>query len=225
MSAIDLLAVEAFFQERPDRFVVFGGECEVTAAPLRVAQFLDEVVSFPLLRFAAGRSVFDFVIGADMLGQFAEFVRFVPVHPVAETLRLLGLTCGELEDSLFALVDKLVDAELGDIVFRAEIHFLLDFHLDPQTLAIEAVLITEFVAGHRKVALIGVFVRAAPRVMHAHRVIGGNRAVEKTPLGIAGIFLTKFPEDVLFVPEFEHLVLAVDETCVLDFLEHGRFSN
>jgi hypothetical protein len=29
----------------------------------------------------------------------------------------------------------------------------------------------------------------------------------------------------LFVPEFEHLVLAVDETCVLDFLEHGRFSN
>ncbi len=59
-------------------------------------------------------------------------------------------------------------------------------------LAVEPVLIAEFVPGHREEALVGIFERPAPGVVHAHRVVGGNRAIQKTPLGLARVFLRSF---------------------------------
>src|SRR5438034_5415234 len=51
--------------------------------------------------------------------------------------------------------------------------------------------------------LIGVLVGAAPGVVDAHRVVGGNRAVEKGPPRLAAILLAQLVEGLNAVPEFE----------------------
>ena len=70
--------------------------------------------------------------------------------------------------------------------FDLQLQFLLDLDLDPQPLAIEAVLVAQLVAGHGEVALVGVLVRPAPGVMDAHRVVGGDGPVEERPLWSTG---------------------------------------
>ena len=45
VALIDLAAFEALFQEGPDGFVVLGAEGEIAAAPFRVAEFLDKLMS------------------------------------------------------------------------------------------------------------------------------------------------------------------------------------
>ena len=53
--------------------------------------------------------------------------------------------------------------------FDFRLQILLDFDLDPQSLAIETVLVAQLVAGHGEVALVGVLVGPAPGMMDAHR--------------------------------------------------------
>ena len=55
------------------------------------------------------------------------------------------------------------------------------FDLDPQALAVEAVLVALVLAEHRVEALVQVLVRPTPRVVDAHRVVGGDGAVEERP--------------------------------------------
>ncbi len=83
---------------------------------------------------------------------------------------------------------KLVDArvavaghEVLDVALALQPEFLLDLHFHPQPLAVEAVLVAEFVAGHGEVAVVHVLVGAAPGVVDAHRVVRGDRAVEEAP--------------------------------------------
>ena len=106
-------------------------------------------------------------------------VRVVPVHPEAEPLRLLRDHGGEAIDARLALLDEAVDAVLLDIALRAEAEFLLDLDLDPQPLAVEAVLVALAEALHRAPAQEQVLVHAPPRVVDAHRVVGRDRAIDE----------------------------------------------
>ncbi len=63
----------------------------------------------------------------------------------------------------------------------------LDFDFDPKALAIEAVLVAQFMSGHREKTLVRILVGAAPSVVHAHRVVGRNRTVEEAPPRFAGV--------------------------------------
>src|SRR6266508_502241 len=73
-------------------------------------------------------------------------VGVVPVHPVAHALALLGDACGEAVYALLARVHKIGNAELFDLALGLEAQLLLDLDLDPQALAVEALLPSEFVA-------------------------------------------------------------------------------
>ena len=99
------------------------------------------------------------------------------------------------------------DAVTFDVAFGFEAEFFFDFDFDPEALAIEPVLIAELVPGHRLVALKEIFIGASPGVMHAHGIVGGDRAVEKRPCWFALIFLDKFLKALLALPEFEYLAL------------------
>ena len=84
-------------------------------------------------------------------------------------------------------LDELGDAERLDVALRGEAQVALDVDLDPQALAVEAVLVALVLAQHRVEPLVEVLVRAAPGVVDAHRVVGGDRPVEEAPAGSAGV--------------------------------------
>ena len=153
----------------------------------------------------------DGLIGADRFGKLSKRARIVPIHPVAQADRLLGLAGGELQHALLAGVDELVDAVRFDGRLGAHLQFALDFDFDPEPLAIEAVLIALVVAGHREVALEDVLVGASPGVVHAHRVVGGDRPVDEAPPRLAGVLGAQLAEDRGLLPEAQHLVLTADE--------------
>ena len=116
-----------------------------------------------------------------MLGQLTQLSRIVPVHPIAKSLRLFCLSCRESENSTFAFVDEVVDAEFMDCRLGPESQLLLDFHFDPQPLTVEPVLVSLVMAGHREETLIRILVRSAPGVVNSHRIVGRDRPVQKAP--------------------------------------------
>ncbi len=195
VALVDLASLEAFLEERPDGLVVLGGEREVAAAPFRIAQPFDQLVRLAFFLLARRSGEVDFVVAAHLFGEQPQLVRIVPVHPVSEPYGLLGLPRGELEHPAFALVDEVVDAVLVDGGLRAQTQLLFDFDFDPQTLAIEPVLVALVVTHHGEESLIGVFVSAAPGVVDAHRIVGRDRAVEEAPAFPASVLLTQLPED------------------------------
>src|SRR5215212_652818 len=75
-------------------------------------------------------------------------IAIVPIHPVAHALALLSDARGEAIHALFALVHKVGNAELLDLALGLEAELLLNLTLDPQALAVEALLPTKFVAEH-----------------------------------------------------------------------------
>ena len=95
------------------------------------------------------------------------------------------------------------------------------FHFDPQALAVESVLVSLIVAGHREEALVRIFVRASPGVMHAHRVVCRDRPVKKTPSLAACVLLSKLAEDLLDLPELQDRVFTGYKITVRDGLKHG----
>ena len=103
----------------------------------------------------------------------------------------------------------------------AELQIALDLHLDPEALAVKAVLVAQLVAGHREEALKGIFVGAAPGVVHAHGVIGGDRPVEEAPPRFAGVLGAELVENRGLPPEAQHLVLSTEEIGAGDFFKHG----
>ena len=113
-----------------------------------------------------------------------------------------------LEHALLAALDELADAVLLDVALAGEAELALDLDLDPQPLAVEAVLPALVVAGHGLVALIQVLVGPPPGVVHAHRVVGGDRPVDKRPLLVRVLeLLAQLLERVRLVPELEHAPL------------------
>src|SRR4029079_17638916 len=75
----------------------------------------------------------------------------VPVHPLAEPLGLLGLHLGEARDALLAPLGELGEPVLLDLALRVEAELLLDLDLDPEALAVEAVLVALVMAPGRGV--------------------------------------------------------------------------
>src|SRR5262249_33136891 len=102
------------------------------------------------------------------------------------------------------------------------LQFLLDPDLDPQPLTVETVLVALLMAGHGEVALVSVLVGAAPGVVDAHRVVGGDRAVEERPLRLAAVLRAQFLEGVRPPPELQHRPLLGREIDLRIYLVEGH---
>ena len=135
---------------------------------------------------------------------------------------MLGLPSRKAEDSAFAFVDKLIDAIFGDGRLGAEAQLLFDFDFPSQTLAVEAVLVTLIMPGHREKSLVRIFIRPTPCVVHAHRVVGGDRPVQKAPTFLAVVFFTQLAEGIVLRPELEDGVLTGNKVAVGNRLEHDE---
>ena len=103
---------------------------------------------------------------------------------------------------------------------RPEPQLLLNFDLDPQSLTVEAVLVTLVVAGHREEALIGILVRSSPGMMHAHRIVRRDGPVEKAPTFATRVLASQLLKRLLGFPEFQYGVFAGNKIAVSDGLKH-----
>ena len=84
-------------------------------------------------------------------------IRIFPIHPIAETLALFGLNTRKLDHAVFTGLHELFNTECFDIGFGLETVFLFHFHFDPETLAIETILVTHLFAQHAVIAVEDVF--------------------------------------------------------------------
>ena len=107
-----------------------------------------------------------------------------------------------------------------DSGFCPETKLLLNFDLNPQSLTVEPVLVSLVVASHGEKALIRIFVRSAPGVVNAHRVVGRDRSVEKAPSFAACIFATQLLKNLLDIPELQDRVFTSNKIAVGDGLKH-----
>src|SRR5262249_31047642 len=94
--------------------------------------------------------------------------------------------------------------EVFDVALRPKFQLLFHLNLDPQPLAIKTVLVALLFAVHGVVALIYVLVSAAPGVVDPHRVVGGNRAVEKGPDRTVSVLLAESVERTDAIPELQY---------------------
>src|SRR5262245_2479661 len=75
-------------------------------------------------------------------------IRVIPIHPVAEALTLLTDACSEAVDALLTLAHEVGNAILFDLALVLEAQLFLDLDLDPQALAVEALLPPKLVPEH-----------------------------------------------------------------------------
>ena len=134
-------------------------------------------------------------------------VGVVPVHPHAEALRLLGDHPGEVRDPLLAALRELCEPVLLDVSFGIEAERLLHLDLDVEALAVEAVLVALRESAERLVALEDVLQGSAPGVVHAHRIVRGDRPVHEAERRAAAIALDELGERPLALPQLENLAL------------------
>ena len=184
-AAVQPALLPAFLQEGPDHEVVFVGEGEIAASQLGQTQATDDLLdgvgdrSIGTLHSNYLGGVFQHAVG-----QPAQLIGIVPVHPVTQADGLLGLYGGITQDTRLTFAHKLLQAELLDVFLGGKAHFLFDFNFHPQTLAIKAVLVAQFLAAHGLEAQEQVFIGAPPAVMHAHRVVGGDGSIDEGPVGV-----------------------------------------
>ena len=131
----------------------------------------------------------------------------VPVHPACRGAGLLGDHLRVLGDALLAAGGELGDPVLLDVALRVQAQRLLDLDLDPEPLAVESVLVALVEPAERLVALEDVLQRAAPGVVDAHRVVGGDRPVDEAPALAASVLLAELFEGTLLVPPGQDLPL------------------
>ena len=146
-------------------------------------------------------------------------IGIVPVHPVAEPLRLLRLHTREGVHPLLAVLHEPADAVRLDVPLRSEAQVLFDLDFHPQALAVETVLVALLVALHRAPAEEQVFVRPAPGVVDTHRIVRRDRPVdERVPfLGVL-VPLQVALDDALIPPPVEQALLDRDE---IDLRRHS----
>ena len=128
-----------------------------------------------------------------------------------EADRLLGLARGVGQHALLAERHELGDAVGLDVALAREAEVPLDVDLDPQALAVEAVLLALVLAEHGVEALEEVLVGPAPGVVDAHRVVGRDRPVEEAPVRPAGVLGAQPRERPALPPLVEDVVLLRDE--------------
>ena len=110
-------------------------------------------------------------------------------------------------DALLAPLGELREAVLLDLLLRVQTEGPFDADLDPEALAVEAVLVALVEAAHGLVALEDVLERPPPAVVRGHRVVRGDRPVDERPLRAAPVPLPKLLEGALPLPEVEDLEL------------------
>ena len=135
-------------------------------------------------------------------------VRVVPIHPVAQSLGLLSLNVGKVPDAIFARLDELGYPKLLNVAFRLELFLFFNLHFHPEALTIKPVLIAGLMTEHSVVAVENILVGAAPDVMHTHRIVSCDGAVDERPLGAASVLLAKLVEDFIFFPPHQQLPLG-----------------
>ncbi len=120
---------------------------------------------------------------------------------------MLRLSRRVRQHALLAEAHELGDAEGLDVALAGEAQVTLDVDLDPQPLAVEAVLPALVVPEHGVIALIEVLVRPAPGVMDTHRVVGRDGAVEERPGRAARVLCPQASEGAPLAPLRQDLVL------------------
>ena len=151
-------------------------------------------------------------------------VRVLPVHPLAHPDGVLRDRRGGPIHARAAGVGELRDAVRLDIALAVEVQLALDLHLNPETLAIEAVLVTLIEAAHCLVALVDVLVRARPGVMDPHPLdVRSDRAVDEREARTTRVLLSEHVEGVLAVPEVEDAVVDLHEVELAADRPESRF--
>ena len=117
-----------------------------------------------------------------------------------------------------------------DLVLGVEPERLLDLDLDPQALAVEAVLVALILAQRRVVALEEVLQRPPPGVVDAHRVVRRDRPVDERERRPALVLAARrLLERAVAIPALEHGVLERDvvglgrDGCECGIGGHGPF--
>ncbi len=90
---------------------------------------------------------------------------------------------------------------------RVQPELALDADLDPEPLAVVAVLVALAEASQSLVALEDVLQRSPPHVVDAHALVGGDRAVDEAPFRASRVQLAEPVEDALPLPEGEDVDL------------------
>ena len=146
-----------------------------------------------------------------------------PVHPLPESDRPLREIGGGALDDGPAAAGELGQPELLDLALRVEAELALDADLDPQPLAVEAVLVALVVAPERLVALEDVLERATPRRVDGERLVGRDGAVDEAEAGSVGVLRAELIEGALAGPEIEDPLLeGVMIRLLRDGGEHDR---
>src|SRR5262249_53966751 len=101
--------------------------------------------------------------------------------------------------------------EVLDVALGGELELLLDLDLDPEALAVEAILVAEPLAEHGVIALVGVLVGTPPGMVNTHGVVGSDGAVEEGPARAILVLVEKQLEGSCFVPELEDGALLTRE--------------
>src|SRR5579859_1446558 len=134
-------------------------------------------------------------------------IALLPVHPVAEPLALCGLDCRKVGHTLLAALDEGRDAVGFDLALAGEAQVLFDIDLYPESLAVKALLPAQLLSQHAMVAVIQIFQRAPPGVMHAHGVICGDGAINERPPGATTRLGPHLLEDLLCSPQAQDAIL------------------
>ena len=131
---------------------------------------------------------------------------------------MVGLYASVLEYPGFAFAHEGIQPVCFNICFGSEAFFFLDFHFNPQALAVKAILVAQFAAAHGPKAVVEIFIGASPAVMDAHGVVGGNRPVDERPFGLALAQGARFLEGIGCFPEVQHLVFLFNKINFIRYL-------
>ena len=134
-------------KEGPDQIVILIREGEVRSANLWRAEPSDQLLCWathwsvrPADRDRRRR------ILCERVAQLQQVGRIVPVHPHAESNRLLRLPRCIGEDALLAEADEFGEPLLLNLTLGGVAELALNVHLNPESLTIESLLPTQFVA-------------------------------------------------------------------------------
>ena len=156
----------------------------------------------------------DIFVGVGVVG-------VIPVHPLTESYGLLGDNARELLNTLDTLVGELIKTVSLDVVLGLKAKLLLNLNLNPKTLRVKAVAVVGVAALHSVVLNEGVLKSSSPCMMDTHRVVGGDRAVNKAVLRAVCVFSLKLFEAIVFLPEADYLFFVFSKgiLCV-EFVLH-----
>jgi hypothetical protein len=146
-----------------------------------------------------------------------------PVHPLAEPDRALGQLRRRPLDDAAAAAGELGEAVLLDLALGVEPELPLDADLDPQPLAVEAVLVALVVAAQGLVALERILERAPPGGVHAEGLVGRDRPVDEAEPRPVLVALPQPLEGPLALPQLEHVELEGGVVGLVgERREHGK---